>query len=396
MLGNKEIIRDILNDRLETWANSLPALTRLYIERKCIWPVISTCWLPQHEDYAWLLTGTGTGGSADKEDGGSCLHLHRVQEDTPSITLVARLHPVDIKGNADLDRVRASNDCSGRIAIKSNEGGVVTVSGVDLDLSRQDFSSDGPLLSLITFSPSISEPEWEPGGQGLDWLNTNEIASSCKDGKISLHNIKSGTTQVMCAHPTPGKCTNDCVASPLGSFLFTSVGEDGSISFCDSRIFTRPSFSFVGHRGAANSVSSSPCGQHIVSCGEDKSVKVWDLRLLSGSTVKSLYKWESHRCPVAQVEWSPTQDVIASADSLGGVFLWSTNETPQLDPLVEKRPQIKMAMGGHARVVDDIMFHQTSPLMASASSAVVIGGHHEGELVLQENILLVWKPIEYD
>jgi WD40 repeat protein len=393
MMRNKDIIRDIVKDRLETWENSLPALTRVYIERKCIWPVLSTCWLPQHDEYAWLLTGTGTGGSEDKEDGGSCLQLLRVQEERPSITLVARLHPVDIRGNADLDRVRASNNCSGRVAIKSNEGGVVTVS--DVDSSRQDFSSDGPLPSLVTFSPSITEPEWEPGGQGLDWSNSNEIASSCKDGKISLHNIESGTTQVVRAHPTPGKCTNDCVASPLGSFLFTSVGEDGSISLCDSRIFTRPAFSFVGHRGATNSVSSSPCGQYIVSCGEDKSVKVWDSRLWSGSTVKSLYKWDSHRCPVAQVEWSPTQDVIASADCLGGVFLWSTSST-QLDPLVEKRPQIKMAMGGHARVVDDIMFHQTSPLLASASSAVVVGGHQEGEHLLKENILLVWKPTESD
>ena len=124
-------------------------------------------------------------------------------------------------------------------------------------------------------------------------------------------------------------------------------------------------------------------------------MKVWDSRLWSGSTVKSLYKWDSHRCPVAQVEWSPTQDVIASADCLGGVFLWSTSST-QLDPLVEKRPQIKMAMGGHARVVDDIMFHQTSPLLASASSAVVVGGHQEGEHLLKENILLVWKPTESD
>lgn len=398
---------DVAFDRISTWRSSLPTFCDLYLERKCVWPVLSTCWLPSHEDNgdAWLLSGTGTGGSPDMEDGGSCLKLFRVNGEKPSMTLVANLHPADIKHNADIDRVRASQDSNGqiRIAIKSNEERLIVVS--EVDLSSEEFSINGTALpSLVTFSPSSAsrsrpDADWEPAAQGLDWSNTS-IASSCKNGMISLHDLASGNSEAITAHQTPGKCTNDCVFP--SSDLIASAGEDGTLSLCDCRILTKPIFSFLGHRGAANSISSSPDGLMISSCGLDNCVKVWDTRALSNSMtiIKSLFNWGSHRCPVVQVEWSPSQDhILASADSSGLIFLWST--MPQLDhtkTLVGKRPEIQMVMGGHVRAVDDINFHSKRPILASASGSVFVQGDRDqegltAETLVQDNNLIVWRPV---
>ena len=331
------------------------------------------------------------------QEGDSCLNLIRVREgrddQVPSMTLESRLHPIDVHNNNDIDRVRVSNE--NRIAVKSIGGGVITVSALD-GLSEEELSTlDGTQMPpLCSFLPSSV---WVPGGLGLDWSNSNEalIVSSCKDGKVSLHDIASGATQVTTAHQTPGCDTNDTRWSSGSADLFASVGEDGSISFFDMRALAKPSHTFQGHHFGANSISFSSDDSLIATGGADKALKVWDVRTLSsnGMNVKSLFNWKSHRSPVIQIEWSPSQPhSLASADSLGLIFFWSTNLSAQdrEAALHPKRPEIQMMMGGHGRAVNDLSIHRDGTVV-SVSSAIYDKRQVDEALAL--NTCFVWMPI---
>ena len=74
-----------------------------------------------------------------------------------------------------------------------------------------------------------------------------------------------------------------------------------------------------GHMDAINVVKYTPDGKYVVSAGEDKSIKLWDVN--TGIDVKS---FNGHPAAVKALTVTKDGQTIISADAEGNIFLWKT------------------------------------------------------------------------
>lgn len=74
-----------------------------------------------------------------------------------------------------------------------------------------------------------------------------------------------------------------------------------------------------GHMDAINVVKYTPDGKYVVSAGEDKSIKLWDVN--TGIDVKS---FNGHPAGVKALTITKDGQTIISADAEGNIFIWKT------------------------------------------------------------------------
>jgi G protein beta subunit-like protein len=73
---------------------------------------------------------------------------------------------------------------------------------------------------------------------------------------------------------------------------------------------------FDGHTGNVTGIQFQNDGRWFVTCGEDKTVKIWDMRT---STATRDY---DHRAPVTDVQVHPNQGELVTCDQAGSVKIW--------------------------------------------------------------------------
>lgn len=73
-----------------------------------------------------------------------------------------------------------------------------------------------------------------------------------------------------------------------------------------------------GHRGVVYSTAFSPDGKHLISGGEDQSVKIWDVK--TGEMIKSL---EESRSKIDRVRFSPNGHFVIAASQNSMIKLWT-------------------------------------------------------------------------
>jgi len=80
--------------------------------------------------------------------------------------------------------------------------------------------------------------------------------------------------------------------------------------------------SFIAHQSGVNSVALSPDGKRLVTGGDDKAVKIWDI-----ATGKELVALPgAHEDKVSCVAFSPDSKQIVSGDDLGKIKVWDAAE----------------------------------------------------------------------
>ena len=107
----------------------------------------------------------------------------------------------------------------------------------------------------------------------------------------------------------------------------------------------------VGHSGPIYSTSISPDNRYILSCSEDKSVRLWQ-----ASSGQNLVTYRGHNYPVWDVAWSPLGHYFATASHDRTARMWSTDH---IYPL--------RILAGHLSSVDHVVFHPNCNYVATGS-----------------------------
>lgn len=86
--------------------------------------------------------------------------------------------------------------------------------------------------------------------------------------------------------------------------------------------------------GEINALAITHEGEHCISGGEDKKVKIWDYD-------EGICGWEGigHSGGVTKVAISPDQSFIVSVGSEGAIFLWHTPERVQASKADSDMPE---------------------------------------------------------
>ncbi|KAG0801430.1 hypothetical protein G6F22_001253 [Rhizopus arrhizus] len=108
----------------------------------------------------------------------------------------------------------------------------------------------------------------------------------------------------------------------------------------------------IGHSGPVYGLSFSPDNKYLVSCSEDKTVRLW-----STQTFSNLVVYKGHNGPIWDVDFGPFGFYFATASHDRTARLWSCDH---IGPL--------RIFTGHLSDVDTVKFHPNSKYLVTGSS----------------------------
>lgn len=163
-----------------------------------------------------------------------------------------------------------------------------------------------------------------------------------------------------------------CAISPSADSAYTS-GIDGVVRAWDLRRTSQAALTLVGHSDMVTSLALRPTSDrksaptHLLSNSADRTLRSWDVRPFAPSERCSrAYVGAAHslernllRCCWSGVD-PGTGDVarwVAAGSSDGVAYVWDA-----------KTAKLEYALPGHSGSVNDVCFHPTEPVIASASS----------------------------
>jgi len=78
-----------------------------------------------------------------------------------------------------------------------------------------------------------------------------------------------------------------------------------------------------GHENWVRTVLFHPCGRYLISCGDDKSIRFWDLTHQRQTSIIE----EAHESFVSTIDWNPNCNLLASGASSKTVKVWNYDST---------------------------------------------------------------------
>ncbi|KAI8801829.1 WD40-repeat-containing domain protein [Cladochytrium replicatum] len=120
----------------------------------------------------------------------------------------------------------------------------------------------------------------------------------------------------------------------------------------DQRLHSENGLRMIGHAGPVYGTSISRDNRYIVSCSEDKTVRLW-----STVTNKNVVCYKGHNYPVWDVDFGPECVYFATGSHDRTARIWSCD---QIYPL--------RILAGHSSDVDCVRFHPNGNYVATGSS----------------------------
>lgn len=122
--------------------------------------------------------------------------------------------------------------------------------------------------------------------------------------------------------------------------------------------------SLAGHRDSVTGLSLSPDGSYLLSNSMDNTLRCWDVRPFvaggsQGQRQTAVYKAHSHDLEqsLLRCAWSPDGLRVAAGSADRTVNIWEASSG-----------RVLYRLPGHKGSVNDVAFHPTEPIIASASS----------------------------
>ncbi|HUU98493.1 MAG TPA: protein kinase, partial [Phycisphaerae bacterium] len=133
--------------------------------------------------------------------------------------------------------------------------------------------------------------------------------------------------------------------------LLVSGSDDGQLKLWDLDAGRQIPPLLSGHKGAVRGVAFSPDGTRIVSCGEDRLLRVWDV--ISGAEVAT---FRGHDHVVTSVAFSPDGSEIVTGSDDRTLKIWDPNT-----------PTEPLTLRGHEGAVRAVAFSPDGTRIVSAS-----------------------------
>ena len=144
-------------------------------------------------------------------------------------------------------------------------------------------------------------------------------------------------------------------------FQCFSTGIDNLIKKWDLRKPEEPLLILRGHTDSITSLQLNPDGTKILSNSMDNTVRCWNVKpfCLDENRCMKVYSGHSHGYDqnLLRSTWNRNQKWVAAGSSDNSLYVWnSTNR------------QIKMKLGGHEAVINDVKFSPVANVVASCSN----------------------------
>jgi len=148
--------------------------------------------------------------------------------------------------------------------------------------------------------------------------------------------------------------------SGVNPYQVLTGGLDNDIRVWDTRKGDTVLFSLRGHTDTITGLRLSPDGSYVLSNAMDNSVRIWDIRpyapfqrcvkVLTGA--QHNYEKNLLRC-----SWSPDGSKVSAGSADRFVYIWDTTSR-----------MILYKLPGHSGSVNEVDFHPSEPIIASCSS----------------------------
>src|SRR5205085_7852913 len=127
------------------------------------------------------------------------------------------------------------------------------------------------------------------------------IASADEGGMVQVSDLERGKAHVHLVH----HAEIGALAWSPDTTTLVAACHDGSAQVWNTRDWSRGvtyrKHTYRGLPSPVRSVSYSRDGRYIASCGDDQTVRIWDV--ITGETMLRYYR--GHSCAITAVAWSP-------------------------------------------------------------------------------------------
>uniref|UniRef100_A0A1B0GIX5 Probable cytosolic iron-sulfur protein assembly protein Ciao1 n=1 Tax=Lutzomyia longipalpis TaxID=7200 RepID=A0A1B0GIX5_LUTLO len=145
---------------------------------------------------------------------------------------------------------------------------------------------------------------------------------------------------------------------PTGSILAT-CGEDKTIRIWQQEGATRWVTKTIlsdGHNRTIRSVAWSPCGHYLAAASFDATVSIWDKKSGQFECNSTL---EGHENEVKSVAWSVSGHLLSTCSRDKSVWVWEVSEEDDFD--------CAAVLNAHTQDVKKVVWHPREDILASAS-----------------------------
>jgi len=182
------------------------------------------------------------------------------------------------------------------------------------------------------------------------------LASGSDDGTVRLWDarVKQTVNTYGKGFAVTSVCFND------GNDQIFSGGLDNDIKVWDLRNKSSPVMTLDGHEDTVTGLKLSPDGSFVLSNSMDNTVRIWDVRpYCKGPRNVKVFQGLQHNYEktLLRCSWSPDGSKVSAGSADRFVYIWDTATR-----------RILYKLPGHRGSVNEVDFHPTEPIVASSSS----------------------------